>query len=108
MKQKYFYSHLVELDWLLSELDSLDLTKEEKRELVDLAHTQVHQTVMDTILSHLDGNDKKRFLELVALGEDKKIWNHLNEKVVKIEDKIKVAAAQIKKELKEDIVKIKA
>jgi len=48
------------------------------------------------------------FLELVAEGKDKKIWEHLNDKVEKIEDKITVAAKQIKREMKEDIRNIKA
>jgi len=107
MLNNYFYSHLIDLDSLFSELDVLDLTAEQKKELKNLAREHVHQTVIDTILSQLSETDKKRFLELVALGESEKIWKHLNEKAEKIEDKITTAADQIKNELKEDIVKVK-
>ena len=49
----------------------------------------------------------KRFLELMAEGRDEKIWEHLNAKVEKIEDKIVIAAKQIKQEMREDIRKVK-
>lgn len=107
MLNNYFYSHLVDLDSLFSELDVLDLTAEQKKELKNLAREHVHQTVIDTILSQLSETDKKRFLELVALGESEKIWKHLNEKAKKVEEKIRDASEQIKKELKEDIAKVK-
>ncbi|KKR87041.1 MAG: hypothetical protein UU34_C0008G0065 [Candidatus Curtissbacteria bacterium GW2011_GWA1_41_11] len=105
--QKHFYSHLVDLDSLESDLDLLTLSKSEKDELLELAHVHVHQTVMDAILNELNDADKKRFLELMAEGRDEKIWEHLNDKVEKIEDKITIAAQSIKKEMREDIRKIK-
>ncbi|MCR4324454.1 MAG: hypothetical protein NUV69_02080 [Candidatus Curtissbacteria bacterium] len=108
MRKKYFYSHLINLDTLISDLDSLDLKSEEKKELLDIAHMHVHQTIMDSILSELTDVDKKRFLELVLHGEDEKVWGHLNEKVEKIEEKIISASEQIKGELKEDIKKVKS
>lgn len=108
MKQpKYFYSHLVDLSELESEIGTLDISPREKSELMDLAHVNLHQTVLDAILSQLTDTDKKRFMELLLHGEDEKIWNHLNKKVEKIEEKITTAAGDIKKELKEDIRKIK-
>jgi len=107
MKPKYFYSHLVDLESLEEELSLLDLTKDEKKELVEIAHVTLHRTILDAILSELNEEDKKKFLTLVALGEDEKIWEHLNTKVEKVEEKIGTAAEQIKKELKADIFKIK-
>ena len=106
--QKYFYSHLLYDNDLEAELDSLDITSGEKDELLELSHIHVHQTVMDAILSELTDTDKKRFLELMAEGKDEKIWEHLNKKIEKIEDKITIVAKQIKEEMKEDIKKIKS
>lgn len=106
-RQKYFYSHLVDLEPLFLELETLTLTKPEKKELADLAHMNLHQTVIDAVLSHLNENDKKKFLELLANGEDEKIWEHLNERVEKIEDKITEAAIKTQRELGEDVKKIK-
>ena len=105
--QKHFYSNFVDLDSLETDLDLLTLSKSEKDELLELAHVHVHQTVMDAILNELNDADKKRFLELMAEGRDEKIWEHLNDKVEKIEDKITIAAQSIKKEMREDIRKIK-
>ena len=107
MLNNYFYSHLVDLYSLFGELDLLSLTKAERKELESLAHSHVHQAILDTILSHLTDDDKKKFLELVVLGDSDKIWSHLHERVEKIEEKIKDASEQIKKELKEDIAKVK-
>lgn len=104
---KYFYSHLISLDLLSQDLDTLNLTKKEKQELMDLAHTHTHQRITESILSLLSDEDKKKFLELLAYGKDEKIWKHLNEKVEKIEDKITDASKSIEKELRSDIKKIK-
>jgi hypothetical protein len=108
MKSKHFYSNLVTLDDLMSELDLLSVSGKEKTDLADIAHVNLHQAIIDTVLSELSESDKKRFLELMSQGEDEKIWDHLHSKVEKIEDKITDAADQLKKELKEDIKKVKA
>ena len=105
---KYFYSHLISFDSLEQELNTLNLTKKEKQELMDIAHTHTHQQIIESILSLLSEEDKKKFLELLAYGEDEKIWKHLNQKVEKIEDKITDASETIKKELREDIKKLKS
>ncbi len=104
---KYFYSHLVDLDSLLKELDSLDLSKGQKKELEKIAHDNVHSAVTDAILSELSETDKRKFLTLLTAGADEKIWEHLNDKIDKIEDKIEAAARQIKTELAKDIRQIK-
>lgn len=104
---KFFYNDLVAIETLFEELDTLELNENEKRELQEIAHTHIHQSVIDAVLSHLKEDDKKKFLELLAAGEDGKIWEHLNTRVEKIEDKIKAAAAQTKKELASDIKRIK-
>jgi hypothetical protein len=104
---KFFYSHLLVIDSLFSKLGDLDLTDEQKKELEDIAHVHIHQTIVDAILSELTETDKKKFLELLAYGDDEKIWEHLNDKVEKIEDKITEAAEGVKKDLALDIKKIK-
>ena len=105
--KKYFYSSLISLDILETELDTLDLSKEEKEELLKLAHESIHHTVMDAILSQLSQEDKKKFLELLSEGSHEKVWKHLNEKTEKIEDKIIEAGEEIKKQLHSDIKNLK-
>lgn len=105
---KYFYSHLISFESVETDLDTLNLTKQEKQQLMDIAHTHTHQQIIESILSQLSEEDKKKFLELLAYGEDEKIWQHLNEKVEKIEDKIKDASQSVKEELRADIKKLKS
>ena len=105
--KKQFYSHLVSIKILSIELDGLNLSSKEKEELLELAHKNIHEEVMDTIASDLEGEDKKRFLELVEAGEHEKVWMHINEKTKNIEARIKQAVDQIRKELTEDIKKLK-
>ena len=107
IKSKHFYSSLVDLDDLLADLNIIEATEREKEDLGDIARINLHQAIIDRILSELTDSDKKKFLELVASGEEEKIWDHLHSKVEKIEDKIVDAADQLKRELKEDIKKIK-
>lgn len=106
--KKYFYSHFISIEILETELDSLSLNKSEKEELLELAHKNIHNEVMDTILSQLDEEDKKKFLKLVEEDEHGKIWDHLKKKTKNIEAKIKQAADQIRQELVEDIKKLKS
>ena len=100
---KYFDSHLVDFESLDLDLDLLNLSRGEKKELLEIAHMRLHATILDAVLSELNEKDKKRFLELLALGDYEKVWSHLNNKVEKIEEKIVLASEQIKKELKDDI-----
>lgn len=104
---RYFYSHLVDTDSLTSDLTELELTEGQKKELMEIAHIHTHQAVVDAILSELSEDDKKKFLELLSMGSDDEIWKHLNNKVAKIEDKITEVAKQVKRELREDAVKVK-
>lgn len=99
----YFYSHIVTVDSLNSALDTLELTKDEKEHLLALAQSNIHHAVLDAILSELSPHDKVLFLKHVASEDNKEIWDLLNTKVEKIEDKIKDAADSLTKELHEDI-----
>lgn len=103
----YFYSHLVSLDSIDLDLDTLNLTKEEKKHLMDLAHSNLHNAIVDTILSELSENDKKTFLRHLAMDDHIKIWNHLNENVQKIEEKITKTAEELKNELRTDYKSLK-
>lgn len=101
--KKHFYSHLVETDSLFDEIHTLELTLEEKSYLYQLAESNLHHTILDAILSELSAEDKKIFLTYVAHNNHNQIWDHLNTKVDNIEDKIKKAAEEIKKELHKDL-----
>lgn len=101
--KKHFYSHLVEIDALVIELHKMELSDEEKAHLITLIDSSLHHTILDAVLSELSEEDKKIFLTHVAHDQHDKIWEHLNTKVDTIEEKIKLVAESLKKQLHEDI-----
>jgi hypothetical protein len=101
--KKHFFSHLIEVDSLEIEIDSFDLSEEQKKELKELIHESIYHTVLDAILSELPEKDKKVFLTHLVSDDNEKIWGFVNKKVLFIEDKIKKAAEDIKIELHKDI-----
>lgn len=103
MQKKQFYSHLVEVESIHVELDTLDLTDEEKKHLQSLIESNLHHTILESILSELSTEDKQYFLEHLLQDNHDKVWEHLNSKVDNIEDKIKKAADDVKEAIKKDI-----
>jgi len=106
--KKSFYNHLVTIDSLTIELDKIEMSQDEKRHLILLIDSNIHQTVLNVVLSELQGNDKKIFLHHLSSGDHDKAWIHLKGKIENVENKIKKAADEIIKELHEDIKKIKS
>lgn len=107
MSKPIFYSHLIEVESLIVELDKLDLSSEQKIHLTQLIDSSLHHTVLDAILSELSEEDKIVFMKYLEENDHGKIWQFLNSKVDNIEDKIKNAAEELKKELHEDLKKAK-
>lgn len=103
---KHFYSHIIEFESLLIELHKMELNSQEKQHLISLIESNMHQEILDVILSELSEEDKKIFLEHVACEEHDKVWEHLNKKIANIEEKIKKAAEDLKKQLHQDIKEI--
>lgn len=100
---KHFYSHIVETSTLSLALGELDLSHEQRLELIELTERNLHHTIMDAILSELSEEDKKKFLHHVATDSHDKVWELLNKKVDRVEEKIKSAAEELKKDLHKDI-----
>lgn len=103
----YFYSHLIEIESITSELDKLDLTQEQKVHLANLLDSSLHYTILDAILSELGEGDKRIFLNHLNTGSHDAIWKFLNEKVDAVESKLKKAADELKSELHKDLKKAK-
>lgn len=104
---KYFYSHLIEIESVFIELDKMELKPEEKKHLADLLDSSLHHSILDAILSELNDQEKRVFMQHVTEGSTDKIWKFLNEKIDGVEIKIKKAADDLKGELHEDIKKAK-
>lgn len=101
--KNFFYSHLIEIESIIVELDKLDLSKEQKLHLTGLIDSSLHHTILDAVLSELTPADKRVFLNHLQEDDQSKVWEFLNEKVDHIEDKIKKVADDLKEELKKDL-----
>lgn len=104
---KKFYSHLIEIETLTIELDKIEMADHEKHELAQLIDSNIHNTVMDAIMSKIPDSEKKKFAEVANSQDHKKIWEFLKSKSESIEDDIKKAAIEIKKQLREDVEEAK-
>ena len=104
---KRFYQHLIEIESLTVELDSIDLADHEKHELAGLVDSNIHNVVMDAIFSKLSETDKEKFAKIASSHDHEKIWDFLKSKTDGVESEIKKAASDIKKKLHEDIQEAK-
>lgn len=105
--KRHFYHHIVNTDDIVIELETMELSEQEKTHLVALLHSSIHYTVLDAVLSELSDEDKKKFLEHSVSSEHGKTWQFLEEKVANAEDKITTAVEKLKKEFKKDIQELK-
>jgi hypothetical protein len=104
---KHFYSYHVEIDSIIIEIEPLPIKDHEKKHLIELAESQVHHAILDSILSELSGEDRKTFLSHINSKNHEKTWKFLNSILKDAEKKITAAANKIKKELLADIKELK-
>ncbi len=100
---KQWYTHLVEIESIIVEMDKMDLSAEEKLHLAHLVDSSLHHTILDAVFSELSEQDKKIFITHLKGNNHDKIWQFLNDKIENIETKIKKAAEGLKNELDEDL-----
>lgn len=101
--KKHFYHSVVETSSISIALAEMDMNHDERKHLIDLVEQNLHHAILDAVLSELSDKDKQEFVELYAQGDDEKIWKLLKSRVDNIENKIKVTADDLKKELHKDI-----
>lgn len=100
---KHFYTHLISLEPITIALNEMPMTNEERWELITIAESHVHITIIDVVLSDLSTEDKKKFLEHMDHHDHTTTWNFLQEKTKDVEKKIKKASENVIKELLDDI-----
>lgn len=105
--KRYFYSHLVETSVLSLELGDMDLSREERLELIALIESNLHHVILDAILSKLPEEDKKTFLLHIAHDDHDATWKFLKNKIEDIEEKIKKTARELKEEFYKDVQEVK-
>ena len=103
---KFFYTHLVNIESLIVELDELNLTKAQKVEIASLVDSSLHHSILDAVLSELTPSEKYLFLRHLTNNDSPSIWKLLN-KLENIEDKIKSVSVELKKELSKEIKEAK-
>lgn len=101
---RYFYHEYITIELLTRELDGLDLSLEERHHLADMLDSMLHHTVLDEILSNLNDDDKRLFLQrLHDNPEDTTLMNFLREKIEDIEEKIQKSSMELVRQLHQDI-----
>lgn len=108
MKKKHFYDSINDIEALHIELETLDIAPEEKDHLSDLIDANLHTTILDLILSELSEEDKKKFIEHLVEDDHGKIWQHLDQNIDGVREKIEKAAKDLSIQLKQDINEAKS
>lgn len=102
-----FYSHLIEVEYLHTELDTLDLSDSEKEELKKHVHGSIHYVALDIVLSELEPEHKNIFIEHLNNKNHDELWKHLKTNTQNIEEKLKDAIHKVTDEFHSEIKKIK-
>lgn len=105
--KKHFYSELVEIESIDQELNDLQFSEDEKKDLMHHVHSSIHYTVLDVVLSELPEDHKKRFVELVRENDHEKIWEHVKNNTQEIEEKIKQGIKTLVGDFLGEIKKVK-
>lgn len=106
MKQKHFYSHLIEISDITIELADMDLSPEERVHLLSLIDANIHSAVVNTVLSELPEEEKKAFLRNLTGNDHMVIWIHLRENIKNVDEKLILAVNNLKKELLKDLKEV--
>lgn len=100
---KQWYTHIIEIQSIIVELDKMDLSEKEKLHLAHLVDSSLHHTILNAVFSELKDEDKRAFMLYLKDDDHDKIWEFLNEKALGVEDKIKKAADELKDKLHKDL-----
>src|SRR5476651_1490853 len=103
MQTKHFYTNLVETSDITLEIAQMDLTPDQRVHLISLMEANIHSVIVKKVLSELEHEDKKIFLKNIMQNDHNKTWEHLKNKSLGIEERIKLAIEALKKELLKDI-----
>jgi len=105
--KKHFYSHIVDRVSVNIELEQMQLSIDEKNHLIQIVDSNIHLSVVETVLSELAKEDKKTFLKHLAEDNHEKIWQLLKEKTENIENKIKKSTGELKEQILREIKDLK-
>jgi hypothetical protein len=106
---KIFYDQITIVEEIETELNSYQLSSDEKSELLSLVDQTVHHEVLNTILTHLPKEKHEHFLtKFHAAPHDKALLDYLKKEIkIDIEKEIFLQAKKIKRELLAEIKRAK-
>lgn len=99
----HFYAHLVETSEISLSLAEMEMTNSQRRHLLLLVESSLHNSIVDLVLAELGPNDQKIFLGLLYEGNTQGIHNLLKENVADVEKKIRVLGKKLVAEFLQDI-----
>ncbi|QQG43601.1 MAG: hypothetical protein HYW45_01115 [Candidatus Daviesbacteria bacterium] len=105
---KIWYQKIITIEPILQELNQMDLSDEERAHLSELLDSSLHHAILDEILSNLTEEDKKLFLKMLHEDpENEKLVNFLNEKIDRIDERVKKVADDLVKEMHQEVKEAK-
>jgi len=98
--KKVFWDHLIEIEEISIAIDKQAIGKKEKEKLLRVVYQTFDMHILTTVLSHLPKEKHPKFLDYFSKKPDHpQILSLLTKEVQDIEEKIKIAAQKIKKEI---------
>ena len=68
--KKHFYSHVVETSSISLALAEMEMNNTERKHLIDLVEANLHQSILDAVLSELSEKDKQEFHNRILLHHE--------------------------------------
>lgn len=104
MKNPIFFSHLVDSEKLILEIERLLEIETERQEILEMIDSVLRHAIVTKILDELDGKHHEEFVErYTTKPTDRNILVFLREKVPDIEDKLREEAKGVQQKLFDDI-----
>lgn len=104
---KHFYSHIVDWQQVVIRMNELEIDEHDREGLSNLLEETLHSHIIAAVLDELDEKDRENFVKLIRDGDDNKIWEFLDKRVLNIEEKIKKTADDLEEKIHQDIKEAK-
>lgn len=102
---KYFYSQIIEIEPIVTRMEELKLTDEQKLHLAGLIDSIIHQTVLDLVLSKLDEKNKIIFMEILKEDQNgEQTLEFLNTRAENITEQIRETVKMLQEEFFQDLI----
>lgn len=101
------YERFIEIKPLEDEINNLEISAQEKTNLMHMSADLFHHHSLEEILSRLDESDKKKFLEAAQLNQELTMAEILKEKIADYEEILKKKLLAVRDEIINEIRTVK-